>query len=141
MTNCLKINAVLALLFLACAMHAQNAHKDLRQADKAYKSGSYPDAESAYRKAVEKENSPKGNYNLGNTTYRQEKYDDAIKSYQAAAEMAKDRTAKARAYHNLGNAFYQKGQYKESVEAYKNALRQNPNDLGTKRNHGRQPGK
>lgn len=48
--------------------------------------------------------------------------------------MAKDHTAKARAYHNLGNALYQKGQFKESVEAYKNALRQNPNDLETKRN-------
>ena len=130
----LKIKAGAALLFCSAMLTAQPAHKDLRQADKAYQNGNFPEAELGYRKAIEKDNSIKGNYNLGNTTYRQEHYDESIKHYQAAAEVAKDRSTKARAYHNLGNALYKKGQYKESVEAYKNALRQNPNDIDTKRN-------
>ena len=134
MKQFLKINTVFVLLLVAVVLPAQNAHKDLRKADQAYKSGSYADAEASYRKAIEKDNSTKGNYNLGNSTYRQERFDESIKHYQSAADAAKDRTTKARAYHNLGNALYQKGQYKESVEAFKNALRQNPNDLDTKRN-------
>lgn len=134
MNYSLKIKAGAALLFCSAMLTAQTAHKDLRQADKAYQNGNFPEAELGYRKAIEKDNSIKGNYNLGNTTYRQEHYDESIKHYQAAAEVAKDRSTKARAYHNLGNALYKKGQYKESVEAYKNALRQNPNDIDTKRN-------
>ncbi len=134
MKQFLKINTVILLVFCAVAMDAQTAHKELRQADKSYKSGNYANAEANYRKALEKDNSTKGNYNLGNSTYRQERFDESVKHYQAAADAAKDRTTKARAYHNLGNAHYQKGQFKESVEAYKNALRQNPNDLETKRN-------
>jgi Ca-activated chloride channel family protein len=134
MKQFLKINTVILLVFCAAAMDAQTAHKELRQADKSYKSGNYANAEANYRKALEKDNSTKGNYNLGNSTYRQERFDESVKHYQAAAEAAKDRTTKARAYHNLGNAHYQKGQYKESVDAYKNALRQNPNDIETKRN-------
>jgi Ca-activated chloride channel homolog len=134
MSYFLKIKAGAALLFCSAMLTAQPAHKDLRQADKAYQNGNFPEAELGYRKAIEKDNSVKGNYNLGNTTYRQEHYDESIKHYQAAAEVAKDRSTKARAYHNLGNALYKKGQYKESVEAYKNALRQNPNDIDTKRN-------
>ncbi|MBI1223810.1 MAG: tetratricopeptide repeat protein [Bacteroidetes bacterium] len=134
MSYFLKIKAVVALIFFAGAILAQTAHQDLRAADKAYEANNLSVAEAGYRKAIEKENSAKGNYNLGNTTYRQEHYDESIKHYQAAADAAKDRTTKARAYHNLGNALYQKGQYKESVDAYKNALRQNPNDIDTKRN-------
>lgn len=134
MNHFLKIKIGIGLVFFAGATLAQTAHQDLRAADKAYQANNLPVAEAGYRKALEKENSTKGNYNLGNTTYRQEHYDESIKHYQAAADAAKDRTTKARAYHNLGNALYKKGQYKESVEAYKNALRQNPNDIDTKRN-------
>lgn len=135
MKQFLKINTVFLIVFCAAAMQAQNTHNDLRQADKAYEANNIPMAEAGYRKALSKDStSTKGNYNLGNTTYLQKQYDEAIKRYQTAAESAKDRASKARAYHNLGNALYQKGDYKQSVEAYKNALRQNPNDLDTKRN-------
>ncbi len=130
-----RINIVVCLLLSVVVLPAQNnAHKDLRKADKAYQDKNFSDAEVGYRRALEKDNSTKGNYNLGNSTYRQERYDESIKHYQAAAEAAKDRTTKARAFHNLGNALYQKGDFKQSIEAYKNALRQNPNDLDTKRN-------
>ncbi|MBI5913999.1 MAG: tetratricopeptide repeat protein [Bacteroidetes bacterium] len=130
-----RVNIVVCLLLSAVVLSAQNsAHKDLRKADKAYQDKNFPDAEVSYRRALEKENSMQGNYNLGNSTYRQDRFDEAVKHYQSAAEAAKDRTTKARAYHNLGNSLYQKGDYKQSIEAYKNALRQNPNDLDTKRN-------
>ena len=135
MTYFFRINAVLVLFFCTNFSIAQNTHEALRAADKAYEANNLPVAEAGYRKALEKDNSnTKGNYNLGNTTYRQGHYDESIKNYQAAADAAKDRSTKARAYHNLGNALYKKGDFKQSVDAYKNALRQNPNDLETKRN-------
>ena len=124
----------MAFSLTAIAMHAQSAHKYLRKGDNAYENGSYSDAEVNYRRALEKENTTRGEYNLGNSTYRQERYDEAIKHYEAAAGAAKDQQTKARAYHNLGNAHFQNGKIPESIEAYKNALRLNPNDFDTKRN-------
>ena len=84
-----KIKTTVALVFFAGAIMAQTAHKDLRQADKAYQDKNFPEAEAGYRKALEKDNSTKGNFNLGNSTYRQEHFDESIKHYQTAAEAAK----------------------------------------------------
>lgn len=130
----LKYKIAIAFCLLASATIAQSVHKYLLKGDEAYENGNYAEAEVNYRRALEKDNTIKGTYNLGNSTYRQERYDEAIRQYEAAAENAKDRSTKARAFHNLGNAHYQKGDFRESIEAYKNALRLNPGDLATKRN-------
>lgn len=113
---------------------AQNDHKHLRDGDKAYQNGNFTDAEVSYRRALEKKKSDQGSYNLGNATYRQSHYDEAVRHYEAAANGASEPAVKAQAFHNLGNALYQKGKYKESIEAYKNALRLNPKDADTKKN-------
>jgi len=134
MNHFFKIKIVAAASLFAVTLHAQNAHQYLRKGDDAYVKGSYPDAEVNYRRALEKEKTVQGEYNLGNSTYRQERFDEAVKHYEAAAEAARDKPSKARAFHNLGNAFFQNGKFKESAEAYKNALRLNPADLDTKRN-------
>jgi len=119
---------------LPVSLFSQSAHSWLRQADKSYEIEDYPAAEDNYRRALEKDKSAKGTYNLGNSTYRQERFDEAAKHYEATAESAKDRPTKSKAYHNLGNAYFQKKEFDKSVEAYKNALRQIPSDLDTKRN-------
>lgn len=120
-------------LFLQIAV-AQSAHQFLRQGDKSYESEAYTQAEENYRKSLEKKNSVQGNYNLGNTIYKQERYEEAVSRYEAAARVAEDDLAKALAYHNLGNAFYKQQSYEKSIDAYKNSLRLNPKDIETKKN-------
>lgn len=131
----LPFTALTALLFSGWNFAtAQGGHKYLLKGDQAYKRNDFETAELQYRRALEKENATQGTYNLGNSTYRQERYDEAISHYEAAAESAKEDATKARAFHNLGNAHFQAGKYKESAEAYKNALRLHPSDVGTKQN-------
>ncbi len=129
-----KITFLITFCLLGVAAQAQEAHKWLRKGDSAYEDQNFSDAEVNYRRALEKEGTTKGSYNLGNATYRQDRFEEAIKHYTQAAEIAKDDPTKAKAYHNLGNAFFNNKKYQESIEAYKNALRLNPNDLGTKQN-------
>ncbi len=112
----------------------QNSHKHLLKGDQAYFEQNFEQAELNYRRALEQEKSTQGTYNLGNATYRQERFDEAIAHFKEAADGANDDAGKSRAFHNLGNAHYQAGQFEESVEAYKNALRLNPGDLSTKQN-------
>ncbi|MEY3368686.1 MAG: hypothetical protein RI973_1841 [Bacteroidota bacterium] len=129
-----KTAILAAVLLSSFRLGAQEAHSYLRKADKAYKSGNYAEAEINYRKALEQQPTTKGSYNLGNTTYRQQRYDEALKHYEAAAADAKDKDTKAKAYHNLGNAHFKAGNYEKSIEAYKNALRLNPQDQDTRQN-------
>ncbi|MCL2435262.1 MAG: tetratricopeptide repeat protein [Lentimicrobiaceae bacterium] len=96
----------------------------------------YQDAEISYRKGMATtKNFPKSNYNLANSLYRQEKYEDAANSYKYVAEQKEnDRSLRAKAYHNYGNSLLKQEKYKESIEAYKDALKLNPRDLDTKYN-------
>lgn len=122
------------LLFLAELGVSQKDHRYLRQGDRNYEENDLSAAEEAYRKALEAKESAKGTYNLGNTIYKQGRYDEAIKHYERAAESSRESQARANAFHNLGNAYFQQGDYAKSVEAYKNSLRLNPADMETKIN-------
>lgn len=100
-----------------------------------YEEKKFADSEIDFRKVVE--NSPKNfeaNFNLGNSYYKQEKYEDAINAYQNAIENARDNESRAKIFHNIGNSLLKSNKIEQSVEAYKNALKYNPNDSDTKYN-------
>ena len=130
----LKITFAAWACLLTMEAQAQDAHKWLLKGDKAYEDKNFSEAEVNYRRALEKDNSAQGAYNLGNSTYRQERYDEAVRHYESVTESARDNVTRARAFHNLGNAHFQNQKYKESIDAYKNALRLNPDDMDTRRN-------
>ncbi|MCK7528268.1 MAG: tetratricopeptide repeat protein [Ignavibacteriales bacterium] len=70
-----------------------------------YEEKKYTDAEVDFRKVVE--NSPKSfeaNFNLGTSYYKQEKYEDAIKSFTSSLESADNNENSAKVYHNIGNS-------------------------------------
>ncbi len=126
--------AMLSVLPAAKCQEAAGAHTFLRKADRLYRSGHFDEAEDNYRKAQTLHPTTKGAYNLGNSIYRQERFDEAIEHFKGVVETATDPALKAYAWHNLGNAYFNKEDFKNSVEAYKQALRINPNDLQTKEN-------
>lgn len=121
-------------IFINLAVHAQSEHELLRNGDESYSAGNYSNAEESYRKAIEKEGKSQAKYNLGNSLYEQERFDEALEQYQAAINAAPNDETKSQAYHNLGNALFNNEKLKESLEAYKQALRYNPDDLDTKHN-------
>ena len=113
---------------------AQSAHTLRRSGDLMYDQEEYVEAEEAFRRANSKELTPEGLYNLGNAIYQQQRYDEAVKQYEAAAAQATDPALKAGAYYNLGNTHFNAQQLEESIDAYKNALKIDPQDLDTKNN-------
>jgi Ca-activated chloride channel homolog len=122
------------LLLTPSVFFAQTAHKMLRKGDGEYLSKDYKAAEENYRKANEAERSHKGSFNLGNSIYMQQRYDEAIKQYDDAAGRAKTNAGKASALYNKGNALFWKGNYAEAEKAYKESAVLNPNDQDLKRN-------
>ena len=99
------------------------------------KTEAYVEAEKSYRKAISlAPEKSEALYNLGNTHFLDEKYDEASQRFFQSQKFAKNKESKHRAFHNMGNVYMQKKEYQNAVEAYKNALRNDPSDEETRYN-------
>lgn len=129
------IGLVLALL-VSISLFAQKAERDyIRKGNRFFKDSVYVDAEVNYRKALEA--NPKSSiamFNLGNTLLWQNKLQDAMDQYVAAAQIEKDKGRKAHIFHNIGIIFHSQKEYAKAIEAYKESLRNNPKDDETRYN-------
>ena len=117
------------------SVSAQTDRQYIRQGNKLFRSGDYPNAEVSYRKAIEKNpKNPQAVFNLGNALMAQKKDSAAVMQYESATKLETNPLRKAKAYHNVGVICQSHKMYGEAIEAYKSALRLNPNDDETRYN-------
>ncbi len=64
-------------------------------------------------------------FEQGNRAYQDEKYEQAVKSYEEILQMNYEN---AHLYYNLGNAYYKSGRNSKAILNYHRALRLRPND-------------
>lgn len=76
------ILTVLLLVFCgAAAAQKYPERRAIRSGNRQYEKGAYPEAETAYRRALEKTpDSPEATFNLSDALYKQERYDEAASS-------------------------------------------------------------
>ncbi|WP_052598096.1 tetratricopeptide repeat protein [Aureispira sp. CCB-QB1] len=151
----MKYWSIFLILFLSHLIMAQTEHSALLDGTIAYEKGDFETATKKFEKALERNSSSlKGNFNLGNSLYKRQKYDEAATYYQNAIEAAEGNKEKAQAFYNFGNtrlaqakrSMQQQGQgpamldekgqkhLKEAIDSYKNALRNNAQDYDAKNN-------
>ena len=132
-----KVIYVTILILLPITVVAQvNSTKHernfIREGNKMYSERRYADAEKAYQKALqENESSLIAKFNLATTYLRQANVNDTTKnglldqSMNMLNEVAAtaDNALASKAYYDLGNIYYNQKNYAASVEYYKNALR------------------
>jgi len=132
-----KINSFIIIVFISIPIwgFAQKDRKYIREGNKHFKSEKFDNSEVSYRKASElSKDGFSADFNIGDALFRQEKYEEAGKSFELLAGKETDKLTKSNVYHNLGNSFLLNQKLEESIEAYKNALRNNPWDYDTKYN-------
>ena len=123
------------LLLVSLDAQAQSENKPIRRGNQAFENEKFQEAELHYRKALENnENSFKGSFNLGNSIYRQDHYEEAANAFQRAIANQTDDIGRSKAFYNFGNSLLMNQQIPESIEAYKNALRLNPADEDARHN-------
>lgn len=122
------------LLFAGTSISGQNSSELLREGDKAYQSSDFSNAELSYRKARQEESTLQSNYNLGNATYKQERYEEAVEHYLNATRKTDSDLSASDTYYNLGNAYFNAQKVEEAIEAYKQAIRLNPENEQAKYN-------
>jgi Ca-activated chloride channel homolog len=130
----LQIIAFISLFLPPSVSVAQTAHQLSRQGDRDFTNDKYKEAELSYRRAQEQKRDDRTAYNLGNSIYKQQRYDEALEHYGKIADKTKDNTLKSNSLYNQGNAHFYKKDYEKAVDNYKKALRLNPQDMDAKRN-------
>ena len=121
--------------FSPITSHAQTDRQYIRQGNKLFRSGDYPNAEVSYRKAIEKNpKNPQAVFNLGNALMAQKKDSAAVVQFESASKLETNPLRKAKAFHNMGVVCQSHKMYGEAIEAYKSALRLNPADDETRYN-------
>jgi tetratricopeptide (TPR) repeat protein len=117
------------------ALIAQSTRGLVNDGVEKYNEQKFADAEVNFKKGTELDpENFEAQFNLGDAYYKQQRYDEAMKSFQSALALAKTDEQKAKIYHNVGNSLLKSQKIKESIGAYKEALKLNPNDQETKYN-------
>ena len=99
----------------------------VRAGNKQFEKGNYTEAEVDYTRANSINPTFEGKFNHAGAVYKQERWDDALKEYNALLDDSTD-TRRSEVFYNQGNTLFKKNSLKEAIEAYKSALRLNPDD-------------
>ncbi len=130
-----KLILIATLISIALSSIAQTERSYIRQGNREFKKEQYLDSEISYRSALEKNpTSVKGNFNLGGSLFKQDKFDEAKGTFEGITQSGADANIRAKAFHNLGNTLFKQQKFAEAADAYKSALRLNPADSETKYN-------
>lgn len=128
---------VVSMLFsVALTASAQVDRHDVRAGNRKFRKDNWKEADISYRKALVKDStSVAGNYNLANTLYRQENYEEAEKLMKKIGDNASASANAADYWYNTGDIAIAKKDWQGAVNAFKEALLKNPSDMDAKENY------
>ena len=101
----MKAKLIILACFISRVSSAQSpqAEKNIRAGNEFYKQQQFDKAASAYGKAIEVDpNNGSARFNLGNTLYKQNKQDEAVKIFDEVTGNAGKNDLKPKAYYNKG---------------------------------------
>ena len=128
--------AALFLLIFSMTAMAQTDRDYIRRGNRLMRDSVYDKAQVEYQKAIEKDNTnPISHFNLGNALLYQNKAEDAMKEYETAARLEKDKMRLAQIYHNMGVVLQSAKQFDKAVACYRNSLRNDPTNNETRYNY------
>lgn len=124
-----KIKPVVVLFLSFNLSYAQIDKEKLIEGNQSYKENKFDEAEKKYEQAiVSNSKSYEGNYNLGNSLYKQKKTQNAREFYEKSLKNSTNNEQKAQANYNIGNTFLEEKNYPQAEKYFKEALKKNPND-------------
>jgi Ca-activated chloride channel homolog len=135
--NNFRPGILILVLFFASAVlsFAQADKKFIRQGNRTYEKGKFPESEILYRKALDKnKESADALFNTGDALYKQKKYEEAGKQFDENYSANEDKKKKSASLYNMGNSLLMANKVKESIDAYKGSLKLDPKNLQTKYN-------
>ena len=125
-----------ALLLASISAAAQTDRREVRSGNRQFRKENFTRAEIDYRKALVKDSSSfAASYDLANSLYRQNNFEEAGKTLEKVKDIAPMSPNSSDYYYNLGNVACQKKDWQAAVDAYKQSLLRNPADVDAKENY------
>lgn len=126
---------VAATVMCSVQAQAQTDRREVRGGNRDFKKADYAAAEIDYKKALVKDStSVAAQYNLANTLYQLENWQEAEKYAGKALDSLSRSPRAADAFFNNGDIYLQQRRWSEAIEAFKESLRRNPGDMDAKSN-------
>lgn len=126
----------LLLVGFALTASAQTDRDHIRHGNRLLRDSMFTDAQVKYQKAIEVDNTNAiAHYNLGYTLMMQGKAEDAMKEYEQAARLEKNKHRLSQIYHNMGVISLALQKYDQAVACYRQALRNDPSQDDTRYNY------
>ena len=128
----------LLIVFCAAAiLQAQKSYNALMyEGNRMFDKKDYSGAAGRYVEAAKNNDKDfAAHYNLGNTLYKSNKFEEAKAEYEKAQQLAGTLPDKAAALHNLGNAYMKLNRPEKAAEFYKQSLKQDPYNEKTRKNY------
>jgi Ca-activated chloride channel homolog len=123
------------LLLFSVPLQAQRSKQAIKEGNKAYEQKNFELAKSQYKSATEQDaKNPVAWYNLGNSLFRMEQNDEAIKAFESASTKASSPLEKSNALYNKAVALKMAKKIPECIEAYKQALKLNASNEDARHN-------
>lgn len=126
---------IAATVMCSVQAQAQTDRREVRGGNRDFKKADYAAAEIDYKKALVKDStSVAAQYNLANTLYQLENWQEAEKYAGKALDSLSRSPRAADAFFNNGDIYLQQRRWSEAIEAFKESLRRNPGDMDAKSN-------
>jgi Ca-activated chloride channel homolog len=115
---------------------SQNGNAQIRSGNRYYKKKQIDASLQQYQEAVKRApDNPAANYNLGNSQFRKNNFDEAARSYDASvAHSASDKVLQEKGLYNKGVAMAKQKKLPESIDAWKSALKLDAADEDAREN-------
>ncbi|MCC8019085.1 MAG: tetratricopeptide repeat protein [Rikenellaceae bacterium] len=110
--------------------------RNIREGNRNYERARYEESETDYRRALEQNpESFEAGYNLGNSLYKQGRWEDAEGVFSRLSKVDTSEGNLFDTHFNAGNAMFQQRKLEEALEHYKEALRIAPGNEEAKFNY------
>ena len=126
------------LFFLGAeTVQAQESYNRLLfEGNKNFSKKNYENSSTKFQEAAKlRKGDFSAHYNLGNSYYKRNMFEEAKSEYDLAQKNAKTRLDKMSALYNLGNAYMKTNNPEKAAEFYKQSLKQDPYNESVRKNY------
>ena len=125
-----KISILIFCQFLTSFCDAQTKKRSLfKKGNKLFSDSIYAESEINYRKSLEQDQDFfKAKYNLANSVFKQERYDESEYLYSAILNQSEVKEENNKVQYNLATSQLKQNKFNEAIENYKKYIKKNPQD-------------
>ena len=100
-----------------------------KKGNKLFSDSIYEESEINYRKSLEQDQDFfKAKYNLANSVFKQERYDESESLYSAILNQSEVKEENNKVQYNLATSQLKQNKFNEAIENYKKYIKKNPQD-------------